>query len=187
MLIAVSLLTYVFCSIPTIEVRKTAKIRKGHNQIEKIKEDRSDPKSIWKIFKELGANRKANSCESNIKITLGEQLITNESDSSELFNDDIDTVASNLKEPRTLLDNELLINFIQSKVPNTSEFYIPLTNMPFIRTFISNLNVNKSTGLENIGPRILKLSANVLALSLLYVVNKTLLLVNFFAHERKLK
>ena len=124
----------------------------------KIEEDRSD----WKIFKELGANRKANSYEFNTNIKLGEQLITNESDLSELFNDDFVTVASNLKEPITLFDNNLLINFIQLNVPNTTKFYILLTNMPFIRTSLSNLKVNKSTGLDNIGSRILKLSANVL-------------------------
>ena len=80
----------------------------------------------------------------------------------QLFNHYFVTVASNLKEPITLSDNELLINFIQLKVPNTTEFNIPLTNLSFIRTFLSNLNVNKSIGLDNIGPRILKLSANVL-------------------------
>ena len=52
----------------------------------KIEEGRSDPKTIWKISKELGANRKANSFESNINIKLGEQLETNESDLSMLFN-----------------------------------------------------------------------------------------------------
>ena len=53
------------------------------NTYESKKEaSRSDPQSIWKIFKELGASRKVNSCESNINIKLGEQLITNESDLS---------------------------------------------------------------------------------------------------------
>ena len=84
-----------------------------------------------------------------------------------------------MKEPITLSDNELLINFIQSKVPNTTEFNIPLTNLSFIRTFLTNLNVNKSTGLDKIGPRILKLSANVLAPSLLYIVNKSLITGEF--------
>ena len=38
----------------------------------KIEDGKSDPKSIWKIFKELGANSKANNCESNISIKLGD-------------------------------------------------------------------------------------------------------------------
>ena len=72
------------------------KLRWQKNTYEsKIEKGRSDSKSVWKIFKELGANRKANSCESNIhvNIKLGEQLITNESYLSELFNHYFVTVA----------------------------------------------------------------------------------------------
>ena len=36
-----------------------------------------------------------------------------------------------------------------------------------------NLNVRKSTGLDNIGPRILKLSANVITPTLLFIINKS--------------
>ena len=57
----------------------------------------------------LFANRKANSCESRINIKPGEQLITNQSNLSELFNYYYVTVASNLKEPITLSDNEFPI------------------------------------------------------------------------------
>ena len=94
-------------------------------------------------------------------------MITNETDLAELFNDYIVNVASNLKEPVTWSDNELLNNFVQSKVPTTTEVNIPLTTLTF-SIFLSNLNVNKSTGLDNIGPRILKLSANVLAPSFVH-------------------
>ena len=161
------------------KVSKQIEMAKKNTYQSKIEEGRSDPKTIWKIFKELGANLRENSCESNINIKLGEQLITNELDLSELFNHYFVTVASNLKDSMTLSDNELLINFIQSKVPNTTEFNIPLTDLSFIRTFLSNLNVNKSTGLDNICPIILKLSANVLAPSLLYIVNKNLMTGEF--------
>ena len=65
----------------------------------KIEEGSSYPKTIWKIFKELGTNCKENSCVSNINIKIGEQLITNESDLSELFNHYFVTVASSLKDP----------------------------------------------------------------------------------------
>ena len=114
------------------KVSKQIEMAKKNTYESKIEDSRSDPKSIWKIFKELGANRKANSCETNRNIKLGDQLITNKSYISELFNLYFVTVASNLK------DNELLINFIQSKVSNITEFNILLTNLPFIRTFLSN-------------------------------------------------
>lgn len=145
----------------------------------KIEEGKSDPKSIWKIFKELGANCKTNSCESNINIKLGEQLVTDETEVAELFNDYFVNVASKLKEPIKLSDNELLNDYVRSKVPTTTEFNIPLTNIMFIHNFLSNLNVNKSTGFDNIGPRILKMSADVLAPSLMFIVNTSLITGEF--------
>ena len=57
-------------------------------------------------------------------------------------------------------------------LPNDVEFKIPLTNAAFVNTFLSNLNISKSTGLDNIGPKILKLSANTIAPSLVYIINK---------------
>ena len=161
------------------KVSKQTEIKKKNTYQSKIEEGRSDPKSTWKIFKELGANRKTNSSESNINIKLGEQMIISETDLAELFNDYFVNVASNLKEPVTLSDNELLNNFVQPKVPTTTKFKIPLTTLTFVRNFLSNLNINKSTGLDNIGPRILKLSANILAPSLLFIVNKSLITGKF--------
>ena len=38
----------------------------------KIEESKSDPKSIWKLFKEPGANGKGNNSEPGINIKLGE-------------------------------------------------------------------------------------------------------------------
>ena len=49
-----------------------------------------------------------------------------------------------------------------------------MTNHAFIRNFLSNLNVNKSTGLDNIGPRILKMSTDIIAQSLLFIVNRSI-------------
>ena len=63
---------------------------------------------------------------------------------------------------------------MSATVPNDIEFKIPCTNQAFIKHFVSNLNVNKSTGLDNIGPRILKKSANVITPSLLFIVNKSI-------------
>ena len=48
------------------KVSKQIEIAKKNTYQSKIEEGQSDPKFIWKIFKELGANRKTNSSESNI-------------------------------------------------------------------------------------------------------------------------
>ena len=65
-------------------------------------------------------------------------------------------VASKLQEPIINSEFEYLNTFVESKVPNDVEFKIPLTNAAFVNTFLSNLNISKSTGLDNIGPKILK-------------------------------
>ena len=49
----------------------------------------------------------------------------------------------------------------------------------FVKKFLSSLNVNKSTGLDNIGPKILKLSADVITPSILYIVNKSISISQF--------
>ena len=84
-----------------------------------------------------------------------------------IFNNFFINIASKLKEPTLKADFEILKNFVGDKVPNDIEFKIPLTNHAFIRNFLSNINVNKSTGLDNIGPRILKMSTDIVFCSLL--------------------
>ena len=55
---------------------------KQENYQSKIEEGKSDPKSIWTLFKELGANGKGNNSERQ----TGEQLVTHEADLTQLFN-----------------------------------------------------------------------------------------------------
>ena len=69
------------------KISKQIEMAKKNTYQSKIEEGQSDPRSIWKIFKELGANRKTNSSESNINIKQRERMITNETDLAELFND----------------------------------------------------------------------------------------------------
>ena len=47
-------------------------------------------------------------------------------------------------------------------------------NSKSLRNFLSNPNVNKSTELDNIGPRILKMSTDVIAPSHLFIVYKSI-------------
>ena len=145
----------------------------------KIEEGISDPKSIWKLFKELGANGKGNNSESGINIKIGEQLVIHEADLTQLFNAYFVNVASSIKEPTVHSNFVELQHYVESKVTSNTEFTIPLTNVTFVRNFLTNLNVNKSTGLDNIGPRVLTIAANVLTPSLIFIVNKSILFGEF--------
>ena len=138
----------------------------------KIAEGQSDPRSIRKLFKELIANGKGSKDGPNINLKLGVRLVTNESDLTEILMSYFVNVASNLKEPSIPSDFEIIDNYVQSKVPTNTEFQISLTNETIVRQFLTLLNVKESTVLDNIGPKILKLSANILTPSLTFIVNK---------------
>ena len=78
----------------------------------KIEEGQSDPRSIWKLFKELGANGKGNKDGPNINLKLGDRLVTNESDLTEIFNSYFVNIALNLKEPSNSSDFEIINNYV---------------------------------------------------------------------------
>ena len=111
----------------------------------KIEEGKDDPKTIWKLFKELGANGKGSNSELNINIKKDDKFVQKESELTELFNSYFVNIATNLKEPIILSDFETLRTFVTSKTPTNTKFNISLTNETFVRKFLTNLNVNKST------------------------------------------
>ena len=102
-------------------------------------------------------------------------MVTNESDLTDVFNSYFVNIASNLKEPIIPSDFEILNEYVKSKIPINTEFLVTPTNEAFVNNFLSTLNLNKSTGIDNIGPKILKLSANVITPSLTFFVNKSIL------------
>ena len=75
-------------------------------------------------LKEFGIKCKGNGCENNIGIKCDNNMITNEPDLAELFNNYFVNVASILKEPILNSEFERLNNFVQSNVPSDIEFKI---------------------------------------------------------------
>ena len=50
-------------------------------------------------------------------------------------------------------------------------FHIPPVTESHMHTILTNLDISKATGLDQIGSRLLKLSADVISNSLKYVIN----------------
>ena len=83
-------------------------------------------------------------------------------------------MASKLKEPIHDSNFEYIKKFVDSKVDNNVSLSIPEINIAFVRKYILNLDISKSTGLDDIGPRILKLSNDIISLSITFLINKSL-------------
>ena len=80
-------------------------------------------------------NNKENDNASNFKIKVEDDVISNDSEVAEVFNNYFIYIASKLKEPVPNSDFKELNNIIRSKVPNEIDFKIPFTNQTFIRIF----------------------------------------------------
>ena len=73
-------------------------------------------------------------------------------------------IASKLKEPI-----EDFTQNIDTKIPRNVSFELPCITESFVYKFLSTLDVSKSTGLDGIGPRLLKLSSSVITKSITYI------------------
>ena len=93
-------------------------------------------------------------------IKINEQVITNEQMIADHFNKFFINMASNLKQQLKPSHFEKLNNFINSRVTDDVSFDIPLINCSLVTSFLSTMygTCTKSTGLDCIGPRLLKLA-----------------------------
>lgn len=145
----------------------------------KIEEGKDDPKSIWKFFKEFGAASKNKDENNMLGIRIDDRLVLDETELAECFNDFFINIASKIKEPIVDSDFSKLKNHIESKIPENVLFELPEIDETFVFKFLSSLDISKATGLDGIGPRLLKLSSPVITKSITFVVRQSLLTGKF--------
>ena len=140
----------------------------------KIEDGKDDPKSIWKIFKEFGTSSKKNDDNNILGLRINDKIVSDNSESAGIFNDYLINIAANLKEPLENTDLSKLKSFICNKIPDDVNFELPNIDENFIFGFLSTLDTSKATGLDDVGPRLLKLSSGIITKSLTAIVNKCL-------------
>ena len=114
------------------------------------------------------------STENAFGIKINAQVITNEQMIADHFNEFFINIASNLKQPLKPSQFEKLNNYINSKVIDDISFDIPLINCTFVTSFHSSMDGTKSTGLDCIAPRLLKIGSSVLSPSITFMINKSI-------------
>ena len=127
------------------------------------------------------------STENAFGIRINEQVITNEQIIADHFNKFFINIASDLKQPLKPSHFEKLNNFIHSKVTDDVSFDIRLINCTFVSSFLSSMDGTKLTGLDCIGPWLLKIDSTVLSPSITFIINKALILVFFRQFGNMLK
>lgn len=140
----------------------------------KLVNGKDDPRSIWKLFREVGAGSKASPQESVPDIYVNDHFVSNDFDIANVFNSYFANVATHLKEPVQSSDFNLLKEYVDSKVPVNNLFSIPMINISFVKKFLTSLDATKATGLDCIGPRLLKIAPDALCSSITNIINKSL-------------
>ena len=76
------------------------------------------------------------------------------------FNDFFVNIAANLKEPIPISEFSKIEDFVNTNVPGHMFFHIPLITESETLKMLKNLDTSKATGFDQIGPKLLKLSAD---------------------------
>ena len=114
-----------------------------------------------------------------LKIKSGDDIISDEFDLAERFNDYFINIAANLKEQIVESKFDILQEHIRQKIPDNVIFELPEIDENFVIRYLSTLDVSKATGLYGIGPKMLKLSSGIITKSIKYIVNKCILYGHF--------
>ena len=139
-----------------------------HNQLNCTK---TTLKKLGKVFNELSS--KSNDT-TNVK--YNNKTYTNVDDIANIFNEYFTSVIEKyLKNDNILSRNpHKLENFISTKLPKGNIFNIPHIAEDFVYKYLTNLDINKATGIDNTSSKIIKLSAPVIARHLTDICNHSI-------------
>ena len=120
-------------------------------------------KDFWSTIKPFLTN-KGSQFETDIILNENEKLVTNQKEISNVFNYFFFDVTKDIgKDSITIDENHSSIIKIKecSHTDNSEELYFKPISEDFIEKQINKLNVKKATGIDQISPKILKVSKPV--------------------------
>ena len=139
--------------------------------------DHQDAKTIWQHIRSV-KNKDAGSLNRlPDELNIDDRIITNSHEIASQLNEYFTAISKRLNntESTSISDDILNINyFVRDKVRVNVEFQIPHITTSQVSEFINKLDPSKATGLDGVGPRILKLACGVLSPSIALLINKSL-------------
>ena len=118
------------------------------------------------------------------KLIIGNETITESEAVASKLNKYFASVAELLNENTSSgssldFDTNKISDFVDSKVPKNTQFTIPFITPEQVLLYINTLEASKSTGLDGIGPRIIKRAAQSLSPSIAMLINKSIAIGQF--------
>jgi hypothetical protein len=143
------------------KVKTLSKAAKKSFYAKTINENKRNPKVLWKNLKNL-ASRSKNHDTAAINDDNGEPILDPKT-TAETFNVFFTNIFKTVQTSPDRLDdehNQTIKDYVKDKLGNDI-FKIPEISDEFVHKELSSLDESKSTGLDGIGPRILKLSCSI--------------------------
>ena len=146
---------------------------------ESIQAYKNNPKLLASVFKEL--NQQTKNVVNITSIMYNNKTFTRDADIANIFNKHFTSVAEKyLNDTANAMNKShspnllLLKAFIKQKLPKGNIFKIPLMTEQFVCKFISKLDKNKATGIDNISAKILHISSPVIAKHITDICNHSI-------------
>ena len=136
-----------------------------------------DSRTLRKHFRSV--TNKSNAPLSSLphELTINNVLYTDSEDIAVKLNEFFASVCEQLKadsEPSERPDYTKLEDYVQSKIPSHVYFTVPHITIQQVSEFMHSLDPAKATGLDGLGPRILKMASDILAPSIASLINKSI-------------
>ena len=140
-------------------------------------ESNKDSRTLWKHFRSV--TNKSNAPLSSLphELTINNVLYTDSEDIAVKLNEFFASVCEQSKadsEPSERPDYTKLEDYVQSKIPSHVYFTVPHITIQQVSEFMHSLDPAKATGLDGLGPRILKMVSDILAPSIASLINKSI-------------
>ena len=136
-----------------------------------------DTKAIWKHLRAVTTGSKSSPSNLPSEIIINNERITGSENIASTLNKYFASVAEQFQDNNSNVsnsDHDKIRHFVNSKVPSNTSFNIPFITNEQVSTYIKRLDSSKATGLDGLGPRLLKLAVNCLSSSIAALINKSL-------------
>ncbi|KAK6166965.1 hypothetical protein SNE40_022161 [Patella caerulea] len=134
-------------------------------------QENKDSKHIWKFFNNAMGNKK--NCPYPVTIKSDNKEYDDLSDIANIMNNYFTNVTDDIKPVYNPLSNkycEKIDKFVKT-IPPDNEFTINYISCADVHKYLNMLDPSKATGIDSIGPKILRMSTDYIFESLTYIIN----------------
>ena len=136
-----------------------------------------DTKHIWANLRTLNGDSKASNNRLPEELIIDNECITNSAEIAQKLNTYFSSIANILNQndnEAPSLNTEKISQYVNNKIPNDTFFTIPFITPEQVTNYINKLDCSKATGLDGIGPRILKIASCAISPSIAKLINKSI-------------